>query len=123
LAALVSVVVASCGGGGNRNVVMLKEVAAIDLRCDAQNLVASDAMYIGTVRGCGREAAYIWQRDKRWLAPFDRAAIELGCPRAELSAKLLSQNSVAVSGCGKAAIYVADLLNSRDWILNSNTKP
>jgi hypothetical protein len=102
---------------------MLKEVAAVDLRCDAQNLVASDHQFIGTVHGCGREAAYIWQRDKRWLAPFDRATIELGCPRAELSAKVLSQNSVAVSGCGKSAIYVADLLNSRDWLLNSNVKP
>jgi hypothetical protein len=119
----VAAVLAACGGGGNRNIFMLKDVASVDLNCDPHSLVASDEKYIGTVHGCGREAAYIWQRDKRWLAPFDRATIELSCPRAELSAKILSQNSVAVSGCGKSAIYVADLLNSRDWILNSSTKP
>jgi hypothetical protein len=28
-----------------------------------------------------------------------------------------------MSGCGKAAIHVADLLNRRDWLLNSNVKP
>jgi hypothetical protein len=121
--ALFSGALAACGGGGNRNVFMLKDVASVDLSCDAHSLVASDEKYIGTVRGCGREAAYIWQRDKRWLSPFDRAAIELSCPRAELSAKILSQNSVAVNGCGKSVIYVADLLNSRDWILNSSVKP
>jgi hypothetical protein len=100
---------------------MLKQTAALDLKCNVESIVASDHMYIGTVRGCGREAAYIWQPDRTWLAPFDRAAIELACPRDELSAKVLSHSSISVSGCGKNAIYIAGV--NREWILNSEVKP
>ena len=64
------------------------------------------------------------------LATFEqlqaRAAFDLDCPPASISARELDDRTQIATGCGKQAVYVQTCTNRNSgctWMLNSEVKP
>lgn len=65
------------------------------------------------VSGCGLENVYGF--NDKWQSPKERAAFDMDCPRDKLEVHELGSHAVGVSGCGKKATYVANVICTDQW--------
>ena len=81
---------------------------ASDLGCSPDAVVTND---LGSWRervSCnGKELLYYRDDDtNRWMSPLDRAVFEMSCPKEQLVANVIDNQTVGVTGCGKKVLYL-----------------
>jgi hypothetical protein len=78
------------------------------------------AIYVAEVKGCGKSAVYFSHAQTGWTSPFERAAFEMPCDVSKLSASMIDESTVAVSGCEKKAVYLVSVGGEgAKWVVNN----
>ena len=95
-----------CGGLDDA----LRARAANDLSCSPEALQSDEVGRLHERVSCGDKTQIYYQNteDEGWVSPVDRASVELECATTDLSTKVIDDRTVAVTGCGKKAIYVLE---------------